>query len=231
MLYTEALWSIFISHRVDRKSTLTKLPLSTKIQLTSQFIMFSVRTNASPCGRLRFVASLLWKVIECLTGLSKKIEATGWRTFLRWALIVVMVSPLNTDPPQMISMVFRTGSGDGVSLIYCTILRSFGSLLSLYVSHPFSVRNSRRCPFFNSSAISARKALQSIMWCPWSLCNSQYFVISQVGSYGNFFGHVTYMWPLKWATCFEGLMLKAYFGGDKGRFYLCFDAWSSRDSW
>ncbi|GMN59513.1 hypothetical protein TIFTF001_028609 [Ficus carica] len=50
------------------------LPLSTTILLTSQFDTFRVRTNASSCGRLRFMASLLWNMIECSTGLSGSIH-------------------------------------------------------------------------------------------------------------------------------------------------------------
>ncbi|GMN62771.1 hypothetical protein TIFTF001_031854 [Ficus carica] len=108
--------SISISCSIDRKSTSVELLLSTKILFTSHFDTFSVRTNASSCGRLRFVASLLWNVIKCSTGLSGRIDDT----------------------------VFQTGGGDGKSSICCTTHRSFGLLSSPYFSLLFSVRNSQR---------------------------------------------------------------------------------------
>ncbi|GMN46865.1 hypothetical protein TIFTF001_016052 [Ficus carica] len=68
----------------------------------------------------------------------------------------------------MTPIVFRTGEGEGVSSICCTTLRSLDSLPSPQVSLPLSVRNSRRWPFFSNSATSARNALQSMVWWPWS---------------------------------------------------------------
>ncbi|GMN61290.1 hypothetical protein TIFTF001_030445 [Ficus carica] len=59
----------------------------------------------------------------------------------------------------MTPIIFRTGGGEGVLSICCTTFRSFGSLSNPYVSFPFSVRNSLRCPFFSSSTTSARRLL------------------------------------------------------------------------
>ncbi|GMN55242.1 hypothetical protein TIFTF001_024377 [Ficus carica] len=71
-----------ISLKVERKITSAELPLSTRIQPTSQFETFNVRTNASSCGRLRLVASLLWNVIECSVGSLGRIIAIGCKAFL-----------------------------------------------------------------------------------------------------------------------------------------------------
>ncbi|GMN60221.1 hypothetical protein TIFTF001_029328 [Ficus carica] len=71
-----------ISLKVERKRISAKLPLLTRIRPTSQFETFNVRTNASSCGRLRLVASLLWNVIKCSVGSSGRIVATGRKAFL-----------------------------------------------------------------------------------------------------------------------------------------------------